>query len=78
VGERVRLHLGAQKITWGEVTFSLTVSGGIACAVPTAGTTIDDLLERADEALYQAKELGRNRICVAHDPRRDGHATLPA
>ncbi|MCX7704142.1 MAG: GGDEF domain-containing protein [Planctomycetota bacterium] len=42
----------------------VTVSGGVAvlCA---SDTTPQSLLERADAALYEAKESGRNRIVVA-------------
>ena len=40
----------------------ITVSGGVAQSVP--GQTIDDLIERADKALYQAKENGRNQIAT--------------
>lgn len=38
----------------------VTISAGIATA--EQGTTIEDVLERADEALYRAKGSGRNRV----------------
>ena len=28
------------------------------------GDTVDSVLVRADEALYEAKETGRNKVCV--------------
>jgi GGDEF domain-containing protein len=40
----------------------VTVSGGIASA--REGEDSGLLLSRADKALYTAKELGRNCICV--------------
>ncbi len=42
----------------------LTVSIGIAL-FPKHGPGINELIERADQALFQAKESGRNRIFVA-------------
>jgi diguanylate cyclase len=39
------------------------VSGGIA-TFPTDAVDRVDLLRKADEALYRAKNLGRNRICL--------------
>lgn len=39
---------------------SLTVSIGIACC-PQHGATVDGLLKCVDEALYQAKDRGKNR-----------------
>ncbi|MBI3312969.1 MAG: diguanylate cyclase [Candidatus Omnitrophica bacterium] len=41
----------------------VTVSIGIA-SYPTDATGKKDLLEKADQALYQAKKLGRNRVYV--------------
>ena len=42
---------------------SFHISGGIA-TYPTDGVERVDLLRKADEALYRAKNLGRNRICL--------------
>lgn len=45
----------------------LTVSVGVASLDPSAATgeTPHTLLERADRALYRAKQSGRDRVCVA-------------
>lgn len=39
-----------------------TLSMGVACSLPGSGDTIENMLQRADEALYRAKAEGRNRI----------------
>ncbi|EPY01047.1 diguanylate cyclase [Magnetospirillum fulvum] len=44
----------------------LTVSAGVATLV--AGESSDGLLNRADEALYQAKHDGRDRVVVSASP----------
>jgi diguanylate cyclase (GGDEF)-like protein len=46
-------------------TGKVSISVGIAMMTPDAGTSIADLLRAADEALYQAKAQGRNRVVVA-------------
>lgn len=42
----------------------LTASIGVACVQPTAERTIYGCIQLADEALYEAKEAGRDRIVI--------------
>ena len=49
-------------------SLQLTVSIGLAQHLP--GDTVERTLERADQALYRAKALGRNRVVVAPAARR--------
>lgn len=43
---------------------TVTVSIGVAVFPAPYVDTIDDLFARADAAMYQAKESGRNRVCL--------------
>ncbi len=45
-------------------TFTPTASIGVAY-YPDHGKKLDDLLELADQALYKAKELGKNKLYIA-------------
>jgi diguanylate cyclase (GGDEF)-like protein len=47
-------------------TLHLTVSIGVAVS-PADGMTVDDLLQRADRAMYAAKAAGRDRVRLAGD-----------
>ncbi|MEN8178032.1 MAG: diguanylate cyclase [Pseudomonadota bacterium] len=40
----------------------LTISLGVSCQVPGADTSLDEIIHVADQALYQAKASGRNRV----------------
>ena len=45
---------------------NLTISIGVASLQPEIGS-IEELLDRADKALYRAKKEGKNRVCVFSD-----------
>ena len=47
-----------------EGNFSITVSIGVA-SMSGPGDSLNDLLRRADRALYESKRAGRNRATVA-------------
>ena len=61
--ERVRLALLAQLIDLDGKPVSLTLSSGIA-TLNSERASVDALLSRADQALYRAKEAGRNQVIV--------------
>jgi diguanylate cyclase (GGDEF)-like protein/PAS domain S-box-containing protein len=66
--EQIRLFLKELEIHYGEqVLGPITLSVGIAQA-PEHGTTTRVLLRSADEAMYAAKEAGRDRIAVYEAP----------
>ena len=46
--------------------YPMTVSMGVAL-FPAHATRYDDLFHRADQALYAAKQLGRDRCCFYED-----------
>jgi len=48
-------------------TGRVTVSIGTATAIPTGDLAPDELIARADRALYAAKRAGRDRIVAAPD-----------
>jgi diguanylate cyclase (GGDEF)-like protein len=48
-----------------EVNQYVTISLGIACVIPNLSASQDILIKAADDALYSAKNLGRNRIEIA-------------
>lgn len=63
IGERVRDLIEKTPLLVGGCSINLTVSIGVA-ACEAADQHWDDALRRADQALYHAKRLGRNRLCV--------------
>jgi diguanylate cyclase (GGDEF)-like protein len=48
----------------------VTISAGVA-VFPNHASTLSSLVEAADRALYQAKMLGRDRICIAESLAQD-------
>jgi diguanylate cyclase (GGDEF)-like protein len=58
--ERIRVALAALELPWSDQKVKVTSSFGVAQLKDSEGD--DDLLRRADEALYAAKTAGRNRV----------------
>ena len=60
--ELICLQLAATPVPTRNGPQTVTLSAGIACW-PAQAEFLDDLLQIADAALYQAKRNGRNRVC---------------
>jgi len=63
IGERVRELIEKTPLLIEGKCITLTVSIGVAACEP-GDLHWDEALRRADQALYHAKRLGRNRLCV--------------
>ncbi len=64
IGERIRQTVRELDLLDVGVTERITVSVGVASG-QHAGEPIDDIVERADRALYAAKRSGRDRVVEA-------------
>ncbi len=67
VADDLRLRCARDTIEVECWRISCTLSGGVA-VFPSSGTTMDELFQAADLALYEAKRLGRNIVRLAFDP----------
>ncbi|OGS17551.1 MAG: hypothetical protein A3J83_07650 [Elusimicrobia bacterium RIFOXYA2_FULL_40_6] len=56
IAEKIRLRVESEF-----KAINITISAGIA-EFPTDGITLDDLISCSDEALYRAKEFGKNKV----------------
>ncbi|MFA5985726.1 MAG: diguanylate cyclase [Parcubacteria group bacterium] len=62
--ERLRQLIANASIAWGDRTIVITSSVGCA-SYPQNGDTAERVVSAADNALYAAKDRGRNRVVVA-------------
>jgi len=65
LAELLRSTMAATPFNWEGEDISLTISLGTSMAPPTEAS-VKSLLSSADEALYEAKKRGRNRVVQAH------------
>jgi len=73
VAERIRLSIQDATFSDELVDLNLTVSLGVACFPLEGVSTVDAFIKLADDALYRAKNNGRNRV-EFHDPDEGARA----
>lgn len=61
--EQLRQQVCATRLPWQGEQISITISLG--CASMKSQESLDNLLMMADQALYQAKAQGRNRVVIS-------------
>ncbi len=72
--ERLRQTIAETDIDAGETTLRITISIGVSVLSPE-DDRVESALKRADDALYEAKRSGRNRVVTALPFRRDTSQT---
>jgi len=67
--DKIRARVEKTPVVHTNLIIKLTLSGGVSQMIrgALAENALKDMLTRADAALYQAKNSGRNRICINHD-----------
>ncbi len=66
VAEKLAVSVREKEITWDQQVVSVTISFGVGAYQAGNGAgSIDEFIQRVDNALYAAKHLGRNRVEIA-------------
>ncbi len=65
LAERLRARVEVMEIHSGEHRFKITASFGVAALRPDGSSEFQELIRRADDAMYEAKQTGRNRVVTA-------------
>lgn len=64
VSEKLRETIQNEKMEFGEHSFSITMTFGVAVYEHDIG--MEKSIKKADDALYQGKQTGRNKVVQAH------------
>jgi diguanylate cyclase (GGDEF)-like protein len=75
MAERMRRRIENMVVRLPDSSGAVTVTAcfGVASLQFRSGETPDSFLKRADDALYEAKDKGRNRVCSSGEkkPRKE-------
>jgi len=63
--EQIRQALESMQVKYGETQLKATFSAGVA-GYPMHGSTLEGVIRIADDALYEAKQAGRNRVVCSN------------
>jgi len=70
VAERLRMAVADMKIPWQPPLPQVTISLGVVSFDDQTNASADEIISRADEALYQSKENGRNQTTMWEGDRQ--------
>ena len=65
IAEQLRKTVENAKFSFEGKKHNVTISLGCNTIIPTENCVIDDFIAKADNALYVAKQQGRNRVAIA-------------
>lgn len=72
LAEQLREDLASHPCLYQGLSITLSLSIGVCALIPDAQSNREQLLRQADQALYQAKDAGRNRVACYEASTRDG------
>lgn len=64
LAERIRKSLESNPVNVGRRRITATLSAGVVSYGGNYPSSYEDLIKKADKALYQAKKEGKNRVCI--------------
>jgi len=73
---RAAIEVASFTVSTSPTPLKATMSFGIAGRL-RPGQTAEEILHNADQALYQAKRAGRNRVCLYVETAQDGAGAAP-
>ena len=65
IAERIRLSISEAPITTDDFVIPVTCSIGVAVLLDYEKEDVEEIRQRADKALYVAKEMGRNKVIAS-------------
>ena len=64
IAERIRENVAVLQVETDSGSFAVTLSIGVAEAIMSQDESVENVIRRADKALYAAKEAGHNRTVI--------------